>query len=428
MRMRWVAVIAALCAFTAAAQAGVEYLPEADALWVSDFPEAYPCTPELLARVDASHGWGKVQYDGASQTCTVTCDLLIGRNDGSETWFQVGDAARPEETLIVQGDLRVYSTWLLGENTEPLHEGRRRTNRLTLGVPDDPSIRPSLLIDNEQGAGHTIVVGGFSGYGSENQGGDLCTYNATIGPVGDVPIGAAESGSRGMVFGGKGTLEVIGCTVRGVVGRAFGGQMTAGVFEDTRFEDCGIAIHGTYQEHVRGCSFVNCGTAIISGSRNALKLTDCTFEGNERNWSVQYLHAVAIDCTIDDFAKGNYEAERETFLVSKRHVVVRVVDGEGRPVGGAEVRASTDADVAAPAFELRQAATGADGLTPGEGADGALLLSELVIRAPQEADGEPVRSDYTWTIEAHAGDRSGRVEGFTPQESRQIVDITIDAQ
>ena len=426
MRMRM--AVAALVLAATSACAAVEYLPELDALWVSDYPQAYPCTPELLARVDAARGWGKVTYDEAGQCCTVACSLLIGRNDGSETWFQVGSARRPRETLIVRGDLRVYSTWLVGENSEEMRAGRNRVNRLTLGVRDDPSVQPSLLIDNEARAGHTITIGGTSGYGSENQGGDLCAYHATIAPAGEVPIGTGDDRSRSISLGGKGIVELIGCTVRGVAATAFGAAFTAGVFEDTRFEDCGTAILGTYQEHVRGCSFVNCGTAISAGARHPLKLMGCRFEGNERDWVVRYLPAIAIDCEAGTFDRGSYSAEHATFLVSKRHVRVRVVDEQGQPVSGAQVRASTAQEVAAPEFELREAATGTDGLTPPAGADGALLLSELVIRAPEDEGGEPQRAEYAWTIEARAGERVGRVEAYTPRSSAEVVEVVVTAQ
>jgi len=265
MRVQRVLIMALLCLAVSTAEAGIHYLPERDVLWVMDFPQARPCTPELLAFVDGARGWNRVAYDEAAQTCTVSCDLYIGRNDGSSTWFQVGSAERPTETLIVRGDLRVYSTWLAEENTESMYLGRQRTNRLTLGIPDDPSITASLLIDNEERAGHTIVIGGFSGYGSENQGGDLCAYHATIGPAGEVPVGQNERGANQMTFGGAGTVEVIDCVVRGIAGRAFGAQFTAGRFERTRFENCGVALHGNYQEIVRGCIFTGCGTGIIAG-------------------------------------------------------------------------------------------------------------------------------------------------------------------
>ncbi len=421
-------VVTALVIAASSACAAVEYLPELDALWVTDYPAAYPCTPELLARVDTARGWGKVAYDEAAQSCTVACSLLIGRNDGSETWFQVGSAQRPRETLIVSGNLRVYSTWLAGENSEDMRAGRSRVNRLTLGVRDDPSVHASLLIDNEGRAGCTIVIGGTSGYGSENQGGDLCAYHSTIAPAGKVRIGEANARSRPIALGGKSTVELIGCTVRGVASTVFGAAFTAGVFENTRFEDCGTAISGTYQEHVRGCSFVNCTTAIVAGSRHPLKLEGCRFEGNERNWVVQYLPVIAIDCEAGAFDRGTYSAERATFLVSKRHVRVRVVDEQGRPVSGAQVRASPAADVAAPEFELRQAATDADGLTPVPEAGGALLLSELVIRAPEAEGGEPQRTDYVWAIEARAGERVGRVEAYTPRSSAEAVEVVVTAQ
>lgn len=228
-----------------------------------------------------------------------------------------------------------------------------------------------------------------------------------------------------MALGGSGTIEVVDCLVRGVAGRAFGSSFTAGRFEGTRFEDCGIAIHGTYQAELRGCTFANCTTGIVTGSRFPLRMYDCAFSGNERNWAVDYLHTVAIDCTVDRWEGGSYSAERDTFLVSKRHVIVRVVDAQGEPVKGALVKATVPASPAAGDLDVTVAKTGTDGRTPGEGEVGALLLSELVIRAPQAEGAEPVREGYAWTIEAREGERVGRVEGFAPKESWETVEITI---
>ncbi len=426
MTMRAIGVAMVICLILAtAAGAAVDYLPERDLLWVTDYPADFPCTPRLLDRVDDRFGWGKVEYDEATDTCTVACNLWIGANDGSDTCLQVGGAARPEETLIVRGDLRVHSAWLIDENTGTHRDARGIVNRLTLGARDDAKVHARLLIDNEERAGHTLTVGGYSGYGSENSGGQLLAYDSTIGPLGDVPVGATDGGSRPGYMGGQERIELIGTTVRGFAGRAFGRHLSEGLFMRTRFEDCGVAVHGTYQQTISGCTFADCGTAVIGSSRYELVLRDCTFTGNERNWALLYQPLIAIDCEIDSYEKGLYSAEKDTFFVSRRHVVVQVMDGEGRPVKGAEVSASTTADILAPRFELQQATTDAEGRSPGPEDDGGLLLSELVIRAPEAEGGEPVRSAYAWTIEARAGDRSGRVEGFTPRESHQTVEITI---
>ncbi|MCD6361269.1 MAG: hypothetical protein J7M38_10445, partial [Armatimonadetes bacterium] len=195
-------------------------------------------------------------------------------------------------------------------------------------------------------------------------------------------------------------------------------------FEGVRFERCGVAVHGTYMQAMTGCTFTDCGTAFIGSSRFDVVMRDCTFSGNEHNWSLPYKSLIAIDCDIDDFGRGSYSVERKTFFISKRHVIVRVVDAEGRPVKGAEVRASTLETPPAAEYDLLQAVTGTDGRTPGRGVKGALLLSELLITAPEAEGAEPRRTDYSYIIEARAGDRTVRIEGFTPRESWQEMVLT----
>ncbi len=423
MRMSAAVIAITICL---SAHGAVNYLPDRDLLWVTDYPAELPCTPGLLARVDAAFGWGKVQYDEASDTCTIGCSLWVGRNDGSDTWFQVGSPECPAETLIVRGDLRVHPTYLSTDNGEDWRRGNLSSNRLTVGVKDDPSVRARLLIDNSDRAGYVLIVGGPSGYSSESNGGELCVYHSTIAPLGEVRIGEKAAGSNSMPMGGQKLIELIDATVSDVAGLAFGRNMAAATFEGVRFERCGGAVHGTYMQTMTGCTFADCGSAIVGSSRFDIVLRDCTFVGNERNWTLLYKPLIAIDCDIDSLDKGSYSAERGTFFIAKRHVVVQVVDAQGKPVKGAEVRASTPQAPPATEHDLGQAVTDAAGRTPGRDATGALVLSEVLLRAPAEEGGDPRQIDYSYTIEVRAGDRSGRLDDFTPRESWQ--EVTIEVQ
>lgn len=424
---RIAAAVLICSALAVGVEAAVYYLPERDLLWVTDYPADLPCTPRLLARVDRTFGWGKVEYDEATDTCTVGCSLWIGKNDGSETYLQVGSAQRPRETLTVRGDVRVHSAYLAGENSEDRSKARGIVNRLTIGVRGDPSVRARLLIDNRDRVGHTLIVGGFSGYGSENNGGQLCVYNSAIAPCGDALIGERDAAYRSMEMGGSDLLELVNATVNDVGGLAFGRHMARGTFEGVRFERCGVAVHGTYMQVMKGCTFSDCGTALIGSSRYDLVLRDCTFAGNEHNWMLHYKPLVAIDCDIDSWDKGGYSVERDTFFIAKRHVVVRVVDADGNPVKDAAVRASTAGEPPAAEFDLRHAVTDADGRTPGRDTKGALVLSEILIGAPEQEGGEPPQTTYGYNIEATAGDHTGRVEGFTPRDSWEEITITLVA-
>ena len=421
-----VAITAVLfLALLSEAGAGVDYLPDRNLLWVTDYPADFPCTPKLLARIDDAFGWDKVTYDDATQTCTVACNLWIGRNDGSQTWFQVGSAQRPTETLVVRGNVRVHSTWLIDEKTGTSHSTRNLVNRLTLGVRENPAIQSRLLIDNDGRLGHALMVGGPSGYGAKNGGGEICVYHGMIAPFGNVPIGASKGRTKSMVMGGQRRVELVNAAVRDVMGEAFGRHLSEGHFEGVRFERCGKALHGTYQKVVRGCTFRDCGVAIDGSTRFDLVLHNCVFTGNRRNWQLPYKHMVLIDCVVDDWDKGAYSAERATFAVSKRHVIVRVQDADGRPVKGAMVRTAPSTVPAAPTHDLNHAVTGADGCTPGRGKPGALLLSQLLIR-PGEEKGAPHRqTTYSYMVEARSRSRGGRIDRLAPQTSWELITITL---
>jgi len=349
----------------------------------------------------------------------VSCNLQIGLNDGSSTHFQVGSEARPKETLIVRGTVRVYPIWLTGEN-EPLPHGRllalKRSNRLTLGVKGRPAVRARLLIDNQARAGHTLTVGGLNGNASENFGGSLHVYNSTIAPFGDVRIGDGAPVRSVYTGGTSWRIKLASATISGVAGR-FGRHLTFATIEDTRFENCGVALQGNYLEEVRGCTFVGNNVALRPSTRRNLTLYDCTFKDNKVNWSISYRRLIAVDCTIDSPDKGEYSTEHATFFVAKRHVVVRVLDQNGKPVEGARVKASSAEQPAVPEMDVTHALSGNDGRTPGRNAKGALLLSEVLIRAPTQEGARPLRKTYRYTIQTHAGGRTGRVQSFVPTKS-----------
>ena len=419
------AAIVCLCA--PAARAAGEYLPEKDVLWVKDYPAEFPCTPQLLARIDRTFGWGKVAYDEASDTCTVSCSLWIGRNDGTNTYFQVGSPTHPQQTLIVNGDVRVYSTWLAGENIAmPYHRirARGRVNRLTLGVKGQPAINAQLLIDNRSRAGHTLIIGGFSGYSTKNFGGQLCVYNGTIAPFGGALIGDARR-PQPVHCGGQDRLELINATIRGVRGRACGRNLARARVERCLFDHCGIGFQGNYQNELRRCVFTHCNTALIGASRNPLVLYECRFADNKWNWALPYRHLVAIDCTVDSYDKGVYSADRGTFFIAKRHVVVRVLDEAGKPVRRAEVRVVAPEQPPAAEFDNWCAVTGADGRTPTPGAKRALLLSEVLIRAAKQEGGQPTHTTYRYTVTARAKKRSARLEGFAPGQAQTQVELRL---
>ncbi|MGI6086321.1 MAG: hypothetical protein ACOYCD_00020 [Kiritimatiellia bacterium] len=139
---------------------------------------------------------------------------------GGSAYFQNGDPEHTNETLIVQGSVRVYPNWLPGENRElhpslPTHTWMVRqaglVNQLTLGVRDEPKVRAALMLAKHPRGPARLTIGGFSGASSKNIGGQLLVYNSTIAPVGDDPLETVN-------MGGLDRLEMINATVRNVRG------------------------------------------------------------------------------------------------------------------------------------------------------------------------------------------------------------------
>lgn len=409
------------------ARAIVEYCAATETIWVSDYPADFPCTPRLLARIDKALGWGRVCLDETSGVVTVAANLIIGRNDGGSAYFQIGDLAHTNETLIVQGSLRVYPNWLPGENRE-LHPGRPTelwmlrqagmVNRLTLGMRDEPKVRAALLLAKHPRGPARLTIGGSFGITSKNAGGQLLVYNSTIASAGDDPIESAH-------MGGLDRLEMINATVRNVRGE-WGRYLCDGLFQNCRFEKCGVAINGSYQDKVNAVSFIDCGTA-VAVIRDGI-LYDCAFSGNRRNWVLNHKgRLVAVDCEIDAYDKGVYSGASSAFFVSKRHIIVRVVDRDGKPLKDAVVQVQLlGAEmVGAPEFDGLQAVTGADGRTPGRDAKGALLLSERLLRAGADKNAAPEQTEYVYAIHAKVDGREAQLEDFTPHRSWEEVVLVV---
>ncbi len=405
------------------ARPAVEYCPATETIHVADYPADFPCTPRMLARIDRTFGWGRVHADADGKTVIVAANLVIGWNDGSSTFFQIGDAACPDEILIVQGELRVYPNWLAGENRD-LTPGKatelwmlRRTglvNRLQLGVADVPGIHGALLLEKHARGPCRLVIGGFYGVSSKNAGGQLLVYNSLVSGRGDEPIETAW-------MGGIDRLELINATVRGVKG-VFGRMLGSGTYLNSHFEKCGVAVSGTYQAEVRGCTFQDCGTA-VDVTRDGV-LRECRFAGNRLDWALNHKgRLVAVDCEFDAADRGTCSGQPGAFFVSKRHVVVKTADRAGRPLAGAVVKIVPPGVMPAGEFDNYQAITGVAGRTPGPGETGALILTDIHIAAGR--DGRLDRTEYGYTVQVSHGQRMAERKDFTPRASWEEFELVI---
>ena len=416
---------------TAACDAAIFHDDQTQCIRVIDFPAHSPCTLARLLTMDKLYGWGKVSYEPNANTYTITSDLCIGGNDGTETHFQVGSAARPGETLVMKGRLIVHPYWIAGENPESTHwRAEPRTNRLTIGMRGETTTQAALKFDGKYGlmvgraprAKGKLVVG---------HGGQLYVHHGRITsarpdePCGDRQVSMCLAGDR--IVLDHATLS----RMRGFM--TYGMGRNAQV-SHTVFEHGGSAIING-QHDLKGCTFRNCGVAIRDyGSLDAI-LTGCTFEGNEHNWTLTFTRhgLVCVDCTWDEPAKGDVykswvnrrtKVKQYPSFVSKRHIVVEVVDTEGRPVAGANVRVRSEQGASAMAENALQT-TDKLGRTHSRGSADAILLAELTKRST-DIDNQPETDVCSYTIEAQAdGTARAVIKGFRPTTSWQVVRLAL---
>ncbi len=418
--------------------ADIVYDPMAKAVHVRLFPESWPCTPARLLAMDRAGGWGIMKYDKAADTYRLAADLVVGANDGSDTFFQLGSREHPRETLVVDGNVRVHAYFVQGENPGSWWTAQRAVNRLTIGVAGDPGVRAALKIVSEPDNTRvlTIGAGGF--------GGQLCVYNSLItSAIQDVDhqIASADGKQRIVMNGDRIVLRH--ATMSWIAGMMTYAAATQGdgkifVCEDTRFEHGGTAlIDAGANATIRRCVFSNLQTAVQDWGSLDMVLVDCVFENNRRNWALIYTdHGLTcIDCQFGDPLKcGLYRSRtdsktgeiRRPKFKSRRHVVVEVVDATGRIVTNAVVEATCN-QLDRDAVDYGRQTVNAEGRTPGRGESNAMLLTDILIQGTDDIRVPDVR-EYFYTISAAAsgGGIVGHVAMFRPTNSWEVIRIKVD--
>ncbi len=403
------------------AAASIVFEAATGSLIVEDYPEALPCTLRELAIADRMNGWGKVRYDPTAAVCTVSATLVIGRDNGTETCFQIGGANAPGETLLMKGHLVVHPYQLLDEPSGGA-ERTPRINRLTLGVPAGGAARPAIRL-----AGTRILVG--SALGADDRirrgaGGELLLYHGLVAGAGQTNPALPCS-----VAAWKCTFIAQGAEFRHFAGAPLAGlhaYMTCRI-EDGVFADCGAGFGGATRELAfRNCRFEGFRNPVFTGVR--VELTSCALRTNAMNWDLSGGGFVrAVDCAIepgaapDRYGYGKDPRRGQPVpaeALVQRHIVVQVMDAAGRPVPGARVAAVPDTPDAAGGD---QAVTDAAGRTPGPESAAALLLTERRIAA----DDPDVRPRPRYTIHAQAPVGAGTVTGVSPTRSWETVTLRL---
>ncbi len=428
-----------LCAVSFPGTAGIIYDREEKTVYVRLFSEAWPCTPALLFSRSEKAGWGIVNHDPETDTYRLEASLVIGSNDGTDTYFQIGgkDKDRLREILVVNGDVKVHPYYVEGENEGRWYTARRSVNRLTIGMEDDPSVQASLKIASGPDREHTLQIG----YGQGGFGGQLMVYNGTItAAIQDKEhMIAADAGDNRMLMrGDRIVLKTAALSwIDGPMTFAAANQGTAKVFicENAVFEHGGTALTDAGPTVISGCTFRNLQTAIQDRGGLDLVLVDCTFENNRRNWGLVYTGkgVTLINCRFDDPLRyGVYRAwlnpqtkeMQYPLFTSRRNVVVEVVDVSGQTVAGASVEVTCE-QAELDAVDNGRHTADAAGRTPDKGKEKAVLLTEMIIRGMENIK-EPEVRNFSYTVKAGTADgRAGTVSRFTPNESWQTIRVVV---
>ncbi len=405
------------------APAGVHFDRDRNCLRVIGFSEDRPATIRDIVAADAKHGWGRVKQTGP-EAWSIEAGLWIGDDSGRSTFFQVGDVRTPHATLTLRGALWIWPP----APSAPRSDGLPSViNRLTLGDPERPEVRPVLRFACSRPGEYGLVVGfrGLTAAGERTlrRGGSLWAFNAAI---------TAAVPDRGHAWGGKDLTEagrsprwgwpgwyagdvriensVIswfdGCVTYGMdTGKVPPGKGVAGIGPNptarivgTTFEHGGAAVQNGTQ-YLEECVLRDLRTAVAEGGALKARLVRCTFERNKRNWTLGSIFSGGI--VLDDCRVGPQELpmeirkngrDRRTLarhgvprcpeVRVRRTLRMRVLDRDGAPASGAFVL--VDCPSAADAAVNRATVVDADGTTPATVSQGAPLVTTLRLRATDD--------------------------------------------
>ncbi|MFQ5810984.1 MAG: carboxypeptidase-like regulatory domain-containing protein [Armatimonadota bacterium] len=413
--------------------AGISYDPGRDCIMVVGFPEEQPATMDAVLAADRENAWGKVMYDAASDTYTVDADLWIGDDQSNGTFLQMGDAKHPKVTVVVRG-----TVWV-----RPPRESTRRSdglysiiNRLTLGDADDENIRATLKIDCEAPGEHGLYVGYRLPGGAVVPRGSLRAYNSTITAArqdeehvwGTQDYTDEESSPRWAAPAWYASdVRLINATIswfeKCVAYGSWTGEWGAREPVDAMRPNPLIRIEGTTFEHgefgvknarhyLRNCVFRDLDIAVGEGGALSAKLVNCSFEGNERNWTLGSLYTggiVMLDCAIGPqtepitIKKNNIEPEEAArrglpiypACRVRESLLLKVVDSEEAPVPDAIVVVSCREE---PEQVTRGATvTDENGWTPADPESSAIVVTVKRYRAT-DVPNEPEVTTFTYDI------------------------------
>ncbi len=411
-------------------EAGIVYDEKMNAVRITDFPVDMPCTLERLAKMDKTFGWNQITYDKEKSVCTVNCNLIIGTNDGTNTILRIGGKDHPEEILVMKGNVYISPYWIKGENKGNYWKVEKKLNSLVLGDKKDKKIKAVLKL----AARKTIYCGRMPDMKKKQWGGGIYIYNSEITAIEQKPGSKIGDPQRGNLYF-TGNVELDNATISWVKGAIYGllqGYRKEYLVKNTAFINVGTALLNGGQ-FATGCKFENCNTAVKDyGSLNA-KLIDCIFKNNKRNWILDHTNngLTCIDCTWERTELPNtikswtYKNKtRYPKFISKRHIIIQVVDANDKPVFGAQVKIKPDKPGSGfPEHKVFK--TGKEGKTPGkDNLAKAPLLTEVIKTATDTPD-KPEIKEFLYTVTVAKDDKTSSKGGIKAKTSWVTVKLVL---
>jgi len=412
---------------------------------VSGFPEEAPVTLMDVFDADQEKGWSRMRFEAGSQTFSLDASLWIGSREDYGTFFQIGVPERPNETLVLSGDLVVTPPRPTGARVEhwsdyagERYDGAYRvSNRLTVGDPNDPSIRASIRIASSRKDEFSVMV--QSDPPPEDPAerwyfpmGEIHLHNAIL--TSDTPhrnhtytaeihlahLGGNYHLENSEISWWSGDLfrTVIvrmreqgpeARTARNMVFR--NGGNASGPFAAVDCEFRHLETARTNRGAVRGMFSNNRNNIMLTPAHTGITLLDCEL-GESAN------PLLVPKSGRDEAWLRNYSVHKNSSyselvlnpgVVEQKSVVVKVIDPDEQPVFGVAVIISNPDDLENLGVEVPLAVTGEDGLTPAGGSgDAALIVTTRELR-PTDDPAAPREVTFVYRLRAEAS-------GYEPVE------------
>lgn len=394
-----------------AAAGAVTYDAQENVIWVRDYPEGAPATMTQLWQADRQHGWGRILYEGTSETYRVTADIWVGDEKSLGTFLQIGTMEHPREAVVMQGTIWIQPP----KKSIPRTDGRMAiVNRLTLGDPANSNIQARLLFDCAKPGQYGLYIG-LANKTERRDGGDLWVYNSVISAVYPAWQNIFDCVN---VYKDRtqclhpNEVRFVNASVSWF-GGWYGLSRKNSVLSKSVFEH-GRVLVGNGDQAASNCVFRDIGIVFREGGCLSARITGCVFAANDCNWtlgSAQSGDIILIDCEVGPQKKPlvlhknsmtpqqaiQYKRSIYPSCIEQRTLVVKVSDASGRPVPEALVRAECPEHPEGVVVGI--ALTLADGRTPANPESGAILLTTRRLQATDDPQ-QPRETLYAYQITA----------------------------